>query len=49
MITSLQFTHPEKLVNKEDSKRNIHGPLEKEKGSRSPEQIESMVRGGREL
>ena len=40
---------PEKLVNKEDPKRDMHGPLEKGKGSRAPEQIGSMGRRGWEL
>ena len=48
-ITSLQSTLPEKLVNKEDPKRDIHGPLEKGRGSRSTEKIGSMGRGEREL
>ena len=39
----------EKLVNKEDPKRDKLCPLEKGKGSPSPEQIENMGRGGREL
>ena len=48
-ITNLQSTLPEKLVNKEDPKRDKLCPLEKGKGSLSPEQIENMGRGRREL
>ena len=40
-IISLQSTLAEKLVNKEYPKRDIHVPLEKEKGKRSTEQIGS--------
>ena len=47
-INSLQSTLPEKLVNKEDPKRHKLCPLEKGKGSPSPEQIADMGRGGRE-
>ena len=43
-----QSTPTEKLGNKEDPKRDIHGPLEKGKGTRSPELIGSMGEG-REL
>ena len=38
-----------KLINMEVPKRNIHGPLEKGRGSRSAEQIGNTGRGGREL
>ena len=43
-ITRLKSTALEKLGNKEDSKRDIHGPPEKGKGTRFPEQIGN--RGG---
>ena len=48
-ITSLQSTPPEKLGIKMGPKRDMHGPLEKGKGTRSPEQIGSMEGGEREL
>ena len=48
-ITTLQSTSPEKLASKKDSKRDTHGPWEKGKGTRSPEQIGSMGGGEREL
>ena len=47
-ITSLQSTLPMKLINMEVPKRDIHGPLEKGRGSRSAEQIGIMGRGGKE-
>ena len=47
--TNLQSTPPEKLGNKEDPKRDIHGPPEKGKKTRSPELIGSMGGGEREL
>ena len=37
-----------KLINMEVPKRDIHGPLEKGRGSRSAEQIVSMRRAGKE-
>ena len=49
MINRLQSTQPEKLVNKEVPKRDIHGPLEKGKEIRSPEQNEAQEEWGREL
>ena len=48
-ITSLQSTLPKKLINKEDPKWDIHGPLEKRRGSRNAEKSGSMGRCGREL
>ena len=48
-ITNPQSTLPEKLGSKEDSKRDIHGPPEKGKGTRSPEKIGSMGGLKREL
>ena len=48
-ITSLQSTLPKKLINKEVPKRDVHGPLEKGRGSRSAEQIGSKGREGRVL
>ena len=48
-IIILQSTPPENLGKKEDSKRDIYCPLEKEKGIRSPEQIGSMEGREREL
>ena len=46
--TTLQSALPMKLINIEVPKRDILGPLEKERGSRSAEQIGNMGRGGRE-
>ena len=46
--TTLQSALPMKLINIEVPKRDIHGPLEKGRGSRSAEQIGSTGRGGRE-
>ncbi|ERE82749.1 hypothetical protein H671_2g7211 [Cricetulus griseus] len=41
-ITSLQSTPPGNLGNKEDPKRDIHGPPEKRKKTRYPEQSGSI-------
>ena len=49
ILDILHFTLPEKLVNKEDPKRDKLYPLEKGKWSPFPEQIENMGRGGRKL
>ena len=44
-ITSSQSTPPEKLGSKEESKSDTHGPPEKGKGTRHPEQFVIMGRG----
>ena len=49
MINSLQSTPPEKLGNKENPKRDIHGLTEKVKGTRSPELIGTMWAGVKDL
>ena len=43
--TTLQFALPMKLINMEVPKRDIHGPLEKGRGSRSTEHIGSPEKG----
>ena len=44
--TTLQSVLPMKIIIMEAPKRDIHGPLEKGRGSRSAEQIGSMEEGG---